>query len=29
EEGILSDSEDLHGKLDINTLLEKIKLEIV
>lgn len=29
ELGELSDSEDLHGKLNINTLLEKIKLEIV
>lgn len=29
EEGILSDSEDLHSKLDINKLLQKIKLEIV
>jgi len=29
EEGALSDSEDLHSKLDINTLLQKIKLEIV
>ncbi|MEJ2883703.1 UDP-2,3-diacylglucosamine diphosphatase [Pedobacter sp. GR22-6] len=29
EEGLLSDSEDLHSKLDINTLLQKIKLEIV
>lgn len=29
EEGELSDSEDLHSKLDINTLLQKIKLEIV
>ena len=28
EEGVLSDSEDLHSKLDINTLLQKIKLEI-
>ncbi|RYF26895.1 MAG: UDP-2,3-diacylglucosamine diphosphatase [Flavobacteriales bacterium] len=28
EEGILSDSEDLHSKLDIPTLLQKIKLEI-
>lgn len=28
EEGQLSDSEDLHSKLDINTLLQKIKLEI-
>lgn len=28
EEGQLSDSEDLKGKLDINVLLEKIKLEI-
>jgi len=29
EEGVLSDSEDLHSKLDINMLLQKIKLEIV
>lgn len=29
EDGVLSDSEDLHGKLDVNTLLQKIKLEIV
>jgi UDP-2,3-diacylglucosamine pyrophosphatase LpxH len=29
EEGVLSDSEDLHSKLDINVLLQKIKLEIV
>jgi len=29
EEGALSDSEDLHSKLDINALLQKIKLEIV
>ncbi|MNR11160.1 hypothetical protein D3C85_1274480 [compost metagenome] len=29
EEGELSDSEDLHSKLDINALLQKIKLEIV
>ncbi|WP_316819972.1 UDP-2,3-diacylglucosamine diphosphatase [Pedobacter gandavensis] len=29
EEGELSDSEDLHSKLDINVLLQKIKLEIV
>ncbi|RZK59622.1 MAG: UDP-2,3-diacylglucosamine diphosphatase [Pedobacter sp.] len=29
ELGELSDSEDLHDKLNINTLLEKIKLEIV
>ncbi|MBC7567409.1 MAG: UDP-2,3-diacylglucosamine diphosphatase [Pedobacter sp.] len=29
EEGQLSDGEDLHSKLDINTLLQKIKLEIV
>lgn len=29
EEGVLSDSEDLHSKLDINKLLQKIKLEIV
>ena len=28
EEGNLSDSEDLHSKLDINVLLQKIKLEI-
>lgn len=28
EDGVLSDSEDLHSKLDINTLLQKIKLEI-
>ena len=28
EEGLLSDSEDLHSKLDIPTLLQKIKLEI-
>lgn len=28
EEGSLSDSEDLHSKLDINILLQKIKLEI-
>lgn len=28
EEGELSDGEDLHSKLDINTLLQKIKLEI-
>ena len=28
EEGILSDGEDLHSKLDIPTLLQKIKLEI-
>lgn len=28
EQGILSDSEDLHSKLDVNTLLQKIKLEI-
>lgn len=28
EEGILSDSEDLHSKLDVNALLQKIKLEI-
>ncbi|MDO7744687.1 MAG: UDP-2,3-diacylglucosamine diphosphatase, partial [Pedobacter sp.] len=29
EDGILSDGENLHSKLDINILLEKIKLEIV
>jgi UDP-2,3-diacylglucosamine pyrophosphatase LpxH len=29
EQGALSDSEDLHSKLDINVLLQKIKLEIV
>lgn len=29
EQGVLSDSEDLHSKLDINTLLQKIKLEVV
>lgn len=29
EDGLLSDSEDLHSKLDINTLLQKIKVEIV
>lgn len=29
EQGILSDSEDLHSKLDIPTLLQNIKLEIV
>ncbi|WP_457287647.1 UDP-2,3-diacylglucosamine diphosphatase [Pedobacter sp. UYP24] len=29
EEGVLSDGEDLHSKLDISTLLQKIKLEIV
>jgi len=29
EEGALSDGEDLHSKLDINALLQKIKLEIV
>lgn len=29
EEGALSDSEDLPSKLDINVLLQKIKLEIV
>jgi len=29
EEGQLSDSEDLHSKLDVNALLQKIKLEIV
>lgn len=28
EEGEMSDSEDLHSKLDINILLQKIKLEI-
>lgn len=28
EDGLLSDGEDLHSKLDINTLLQKIKLEI-
>jgi len=28
ETGVLSDSEDLHSKLDIHVLLEKIKLEI-
>ncbi|MEE1946828.1 UDP-2,3-diacylglucosamine diphosphatase [Pedobacter sp. KR3-3] len=28
EQGILSDGEDLHSKLDVNTLLQKIKLEI-
>ncbi|MFN0290694.1 UDP-2,3-diacylglucosamine diphosphatase [Pedobacter helvus] len=28
EMGELSDSEDLHGKLDVNILLQKIKLEI-
>ncbi|ACU06223.1 UDP-2,3-diacylglucosamine diphosphatase [Pedobacter heparinus] len=28
EEGELSDGEDLHSKLDVNTLLQKIKLEI-
>ncbi|MES2417311.1 MAG: UDP-2,3-diacylglucosamine diphosphatase [Bacteroidota bacterium] len=28
EEGVLSDSEDLKSKLDINTLLQKIKLEV-
>ena len=28
ESGLLSDSEDLHSKLDINILLQKIKLEI-
>lgn len=28
EEGDLSDGEDLHSKLDVNTLLQKIKLEI-
>ncbi|WP_442589348.1 UDP-2,3-diacylglucosamine diphosphatase [Pedobacter sp. AW31-3R] len=29
EDGVLSDGEDLHSKLDINILLKKIKLEIV
>lgn len=29
EEGVLSDGEDLHSKLDIGALLQKIKLEIV
>lgn len=29
EEGALSDGEDLHSKLDVNVLLQKIKLEIV
>lgn len=29
EDGILSDGEDLHSKLDINALLQKIKLDIV
>nr|WP_121270461.1 UDP-2,3-diacylglucosamine diphosphatase [Pedobacter schmidteae] len=29
EEGDLSDGEDLHSKLDINALLQKIKLEVV
>ncbi|MNE44030.1 hypothetical protein D3C80_1382390 [compost metagenome] len=29
EEGELSDSEDLRSKLDVNILLQKIKLEIV
>ena len=29
EEGQLSDGDDLPGKLDVNTLLQKIKLEIV
>lgn len=29
EEGALSDGEDLHSKLDIHTLLQKIKFEIV
>lgn len=29
EQGVLSDSEDLHSKLDINTLLQKIKLEVI
>ena len=29
EEGELSDGDDLHSKLDISTLLQKIKLEIV
>ncbi|RZL31170.1 MAG: UDP-2,3-diacylglucosamine diphosphatase [Pedobacter sp.] len=28
ESGLLSDSEDLHSKLDVNILLQKIKLEI-
>jgi UDP-2,3-diacylglucosamine pyrophosphatase LpxH len=28
EEGVLSDGEDLHSKLDISVLLQKIKLEI-
>lgn len=28
ESGLLSDSEDLHSKLDVNILLEKIKFEI-
>ncbi|MES2445734.1 MAG: UDP-2,3-diacylglucosamine diphosphatase [Bacteroidota bacterium] len=28
DSGLLSDSEDLHSKLDINILLQKIKLEI-
>jgi UDP-2,3-diacylglucosamine pyrophosphatase LpxH len=28
EQGELSDGEDLHGKLDVNILLQKIKLEI-
>lgn len=28
EQGVLSDGEDLHSKLDVNTLLQKIKLEI-
>lgn len=28
ESGLLSDSEDLHSKLDINILLQKIKLEV-
>lgn len=29
EEGVLSDSEDLHSKLDVVTLLQKIKLEVI
>lgn len=29
EEGILSDAEDLGSKMDVNTLLQKIKLDIV
>ena len=28
ESGLLSDSEDLHSKLDVNILLQKIKLEV-